>query len=160
VVGTARSRSFFPDIYNEDWFYLLDAKMGLQPLAASGEAIQRPYDPFRTPDRARAEELGDVLAEGTFWLLDQGRSVADADEAHWAAFLNRRGRFIVHVLGMVERFGRRAGREGAHGRVAEGSARPARLHHAEPVPGLHARMDGGLVPAAGPLRQPAHWFAA
>jgi hypothetical protein len=103
VVGTARSRSFFPDIYNEDWFYLLDAKMGLQPLAASGEAIQRPYDPFRTPDRARAEELGDVLAEGTFWLLDQGRSVADADEAHWAAFLNRRGRFIVHVLGMVER---------------------------------------------------------
>src|SRR6266536_2592402 len=91
------------DTYNADWFYLLDAKMGLQPLAASGEAIQRPYDPFRTPDRARAEELGDVLAEGTFWLLDQGRSVADADEAHWAAFLKRRGRFIVHVLGMVER---------------------------------------------------------
>jgi hypothetical protein len=103
VVGTARSRSFFPDIYNEDWFYLLDAKKGLQPLASSGEAIQRPYDPFRTPDRARAEELGDVLAEGTFWLLDQGCSVADADEAHWAAFLKRRSRFIVHVLGMVER---------------------------------------------------------
>jgi hypothetical protein len=29
----------------------------------------RPYDLFRTPDRARAEELGDVLAEGIFWLL-------------------------------------------------------------------------------------------
>jgi hypothetical protein len=103
VVGLARSRSFFPDIYNEDWFYLLDAEKGLQSLATSGEAVQRPYDPFRTPDRARREELGDVLAEGTFWLLDQGRAVADADDAYWAEFLGKRSRFIVHVLDLVER---------------------------------------------------------
>ena len=25
VVETERTRSFFPDIYNEDWFYMLDA---------------------------------------------------------------------------------------------------------------------------------------
>src|ERR1022692_16929 len=49
VVGLSRSRSFFPDIYNGDWFYLLDAEKGLQPLAVLGEARQRPYDPFRTP---------------------------------------------------------------------------------------------------------------
>jgi hypothetical protein len=109
VVGLSRSRSFFPDIYNEDWFYLLDAEKGLQTLATSGEAIQRPYDPFRDPERARREELGDVLAEGTFWLLDQGRAIADADEAHWAEFLERRRRFIAHVLDLVERSGIEAG---------------------------------------------------
>ena len=109
VVGLSRSRSFFPDIYNEDWFYLLDAEKGLHPLAAAGEARQRPYDPFRTPDRARREEFGDVLAEGAFWLLDQGRSVADADEAHWAEFLERRRRFIVYVLDRVKHSGIEAG---------------------------------------------------
>jgi hypothetical protein len=97
AVGLSHNRSCFPNIYNEDWFYLLDAEKGLQPLAITGAVIQRPYDPYRTPDRARAEELGDVIAEGTFWLLDQGLSVADADLRHWEEFLARRGRFIAHV---------------------------------------------------------------
>ncbi len=101
VVGLARSRSFFPDIYNEDWFYLLDAEKGLQAIGTSGEAAQRPYDPFHDPERARREELGDVLAEGTFWLLDQGRTVADADWGHWAEFLERRRKFIAYVLDRV-----------------------------------------------------------
>jgi hypothetical protein len=101
AVGLARNRSCFPNIYNEDWFYLFDAEKGLQPLAVTGKVIQSQYDPFRTPDRARAEEFGDVLAEGTFWLLDQGRSVCDADERHWTEYLARRARFIEHVLDRV-----------------------------------------------------------
>ena len=101
VVQVQRSPSFFPDIYNDDWFYMLDAKEGLQPAATIGKVFQRPYDPFRTPDRARAEELGDVLAEGIFWLLDQGRSMADADLGHWRDFLPRRNMFIERVLRMI-----------------------------------------------------------
>ncbi len=101
VVQVQRSPSFFPDIYNDDWFYMLDAKEGLQPAATIGKVFQRPYDPFRTPDRARAEELGDVLAEGIFWLGDQGRSMADADLGHWKDFLPRRKMFIERVLRMV-----------------------------------------------------------
>ncbi|HEY3882764.1 MAG TPA: hypothetical protein VGM12_29610, partial [Trebonia sp.] len=58
--------------------------------------------PFRTPQRARDEEFGDVLAEGNFWLLDQGRSVMDADTRHWKDFLAHRKRFIERVLGMVK----------------------------------------------------------
>jgi len=77
AVVLSRNHSFFPKIYNEDWFYLLDAEKGLQPLAVTGAVRQSPYDPYRSPERARAEEFGDVLAEGVFWLLDQRRSVAD-----------------------------------------------------------------------------------
>jgi hypothetical protein len=102
VVETERTASFFPDIYNDDWFYMLDAE-GLQPVAvADGRVIQRPYDPFHNPNRARAEELGDVLAEGVFWLLDQDKSILDADWRHWKDFLARRRTFINNVLSMVE----------------------------------------------------------
>jgi hypothetical protein len=104
AVHLERSRSFFPEIYNDDWFFLLGDK-GIQPIAVTGKVKQYPYDPFRTPDRARAEELGDVLAEGIYWLLDQERSITEADRAHWARFLGKRKQFIRRVLRMVEQDG-------------------------------------------------------
>ena len=103
AVNVERSNSFFPEIYNDDWFFLLDGDKGLQPVAIAGQVSQYPYDPFRTPDRARAEELGDVLAEGIYWLLDQDRSIIDANQAYWARFLVKRHLFIERVLGMVEK---------------------------------------------------------
>jgi hypothetical protein len=89
AVDVKRNRTFFPNIYNEDWFFDLDERKRLQPAAAVGEVPQEPYDPYR-PARARAEELGDVLAEGICWLLDQERSASDGDLAHWRNFLTRR----------------------------------------------------------------------
>ncbi len=102
VVQVDRSESFFPDIYNDDWFFLLDGEKSIQPTAVIGQVRQYPYDPFRNPDRARAQELGDVLAEGIYWLLDQGGSVMDADHAYWKGFLAKRRRFIERVMKMVE----------------------------------------------------------
>lgn len=104
AVQVELSGSFFPDIYNDDWFFLLGDK-GLRSVAVSGEVRQYPYDPFRSPDRARAEELGDTLAEGIYWLLDQDRSIIDADQAHWARFLVQRRHFIERVLNMVKHDG-------------------------------------------------------
>jgi hypothetical protein len=101
AVDVKRNRTFFPNIYNEDWFFVLDAGKRLQSVATVGQAFQEPYDPYH-PERAKAEELGDVLAEGTFWLLDQDRSASDGDLAHWRDFLTKRKRFIRQVLGMVE----------------------------------------------------------
>ena len=102
AVHLERSNSFFPDIYNDDWFFLLDGDKGLQPTAVTGQVRQYPYDPFRSPERARAEEFGDVLAEGIYWLLDQDKSVLDADCGHWTRYLGKRRRFIDRVLNMVE----------------------------------------------------------
>jgi hypothetical protein len=101
AVDVKRNRSFFPNVYNEDWFFVLDAGKRLQPVATVGRVLQDPYDPY-LPERARAEELGDVLAEGTFWLLDQDRSASDGDIAYWRDFLTKRKRFIRHVLEMVD----------------------------------------------------------
>jgi hypothetical protein len=101
AVDVKRNRTFFPNIYNEDWFFVLDAGKRLQSVATVGRVLQDPYDPYR-PERARAEELGDVLAEGTFWLLDQDRSASDGDLAYWRDFLTKRKRFIGRVIRMVE----------------------------------------------------------
>jgi hypothetical protein len=101
AVAMKQNRSFFPNVYNEDWFFLLDAGKRLQPVATVGEVLQYPYDPYRIR-RARAEELGDVLAEGIFWLLDQGKPASDGDLEHWAVFLAHRREFIQQVRNMVE----------------------------------------------------------
>lgn len=103
TVQTARTDSFFPDIYNDDWFFLLDGDKGLQPVGMAGEAGQYPYDPFRSPGRARAQALGDVLSEGVYWVLDQGGSFADADLGHWAQFLQRRQKFILLLINEIQK---------------------------------------------------------
>ncbi len=102
VVAPARTFSFFPNIYNEDWFFLLNpARIG--SVGVHGEVVQEPFDPFASPARAEAEEFGDALAEGVFWLLDNGGRISQADRRHWASFLDRRRAFIdqitVRVIG-------------------------------------------------------------
>jgi hypothetical protein len=102
AVDVTCNRTFFPNVYNEDWFFVLDAEKGLQSVATVGQVLQYPYDPYRV-ERARAEEFGDVLAEGTFWLLDHGKPASDGDRAHWQDFLAHRKQFIEQVQDMVGR---------------------------------------------------------
>jgi hypothetical protein len=101
AVETTRNLSFFPDIYNEDWFYLLDRDQGLQSVAVTGTVVQAPYEPYRE-ERARMEELGDVLAEGIFWVFDQGGTLEDATSDHWRDFLPKRRSFIQYVLNNLD----------------------------------------------------------
>nr|WP_291415508.1 hypothetical protein [Actinophytocola sp.] len=100
AVGRDSITSFFPNIYNEDWFFLLGDK-DLRPTAITGTVLQKPYDPFADHMRARLEELGDCLAEGLFWLFDTGRQIKDADVRFWRQFLKRRVSFISKVIAMV-----------------------------------------------------------
>lgn len=99
AVHTRATSSFFPNIYNEDWFFLLNGEK-LRPTAVTGVAVQKPYDPF-DDERARMEELGDVLAEGLYWLLDEGRSLREANAAYWSEYLSKRRRFILETAVMV-----------------------------------------------------------
>lgn len=99
-VAVNATTSFFPNVYNEDWFFLLDDE-GLQATAVTGRAVQKIYDPFVCEVRARREEFGDTLAEGLFALLDEGRSLQDAGIAYWEGFLGKRRAFINVVTEMV-----------------------------------------------------------
>lgn len=178
VVEAARTRSFFPDIYNEDWFFLLDGDKGLQSAAVTGRAVQYPYDPFRNPERARAEEFGEVLAEGIYWLLDQQLSIADADLAHWSRYLRVRREFIGRVLRMVtadslvdaaEKARRVAALRGSLGRLslitpalcvnylrAWQADLKAWRHHLEALPTGLGLMEA-LMMITRPGMPPVHW---
>ncbi|KUL38993.1 hypothetical protein [Actinoplanes awajinensis] len=100
IVDTFRTRSFYPNIYNEDWFFLLGDGIPFR-AARAGAMRQRTYDPFANPGRAAAEELGDTLAEGLFWLLETGSPDAVAESAYWGDALYRRRRFIDLVIDLV-----------------------------------------------------------
>jgi hypothetical protein len=130
AVGRAALDSFFPEIYNEDWFFLLDDEK-LKPTAITGTALQKPYDPFANDRRARSEEFGDCLAEGVYWLLDNGRRVQDADQRFWAGFLGRRQAFIDEVLHRLDGSDLEAGQRDRM-RVALRAAR-ARCQLIEPI---------------------------
>lgn len=93
AVDPTRTRSFFPDTYNEDWFFILGNGLP-SSIAVTGKMKQKRYDPFAVPDRARREELGDCLAEGLLWLLDHRLPFSNADIDHWRDFLSRRSYFI------------------------------------------------------------------
>ena len=101
AVGVDSMTSFFPKVYNEDWFFLLDDQE-LRPTAVTGHAVQKPYDPFANETRARTEEFGDCLAEGVFALFDNGRRIEDADSRYWRQFLRSRLELINGVLAEVD----------------------------------------------------------
>jgi hypothetical protein len=101
AVGAQSLTSFFPNVYNEDWFFLLDDN-GMRRTAVTGHAIQKPYDPFAHESRARTEEFGDCLAEGVFALFDNNNSIDNADEPYWRSFLDNRRQLITDVLDKVE----------------------------------------------------------
>jgi hypothetical protein len=97
AVAADRVASFFPNVYNDDWLFLLDGSL-LRPVTATGCAIQAMYDPFADQERARIEEFGDVLAEGVFAVLDNGYSIRNIDDSYWRRYLRHRRRFIQGII--------------------------------------------------------------
>jgi len=102
MVKTSATKSFFPNIYNEDWFFLLGDGVPFR-AARAGQMRQRAFDPFANPRRAAGEELGDTLAESLFWLLDFGHSLDTAVNGFWGDALYRRRQFIDYVHARADR---------------------------------------------------------
>jgi hypothetical protein len=108
--------SYFPDIYNEDWFFFADAAAHHQ-LAVVGHARQAVYQPFAETARAGHEEFGDVLAEGLYTLLDDlmpvdmtqpGRFArwlgVAATERHWTSFIDDRREELARTSKLLAEF--------------------------------------------------------
>jgi hypothetical protein len=89
---------FFPDIYNEDWFFFFDAASNGQLGNSYLKATQLYYYPFANPQRAAWQEFGDVLAEGLYALLHLGLDVRQATSIYWEFFLDARRNFLEGIL--------------------------------------------------------------
>jgi hypothetical protein len=98
AVHAARASGFFPNVYNEDWLFFYQDAARAQ-LGASGlPATQLVYNPFREPARAAWQEFGDVLAEGLYGLLHQGKGAEHATTEYWAEFLRERQNFLLAII--------------------------------------------------------------
>ncbi|MFC7532550.1 hypothetical protein [Actinoplanes sp. GCM10030250] len=97
AVRVTPQTSFFPTIYNEDWFFLVGRRR-IERVAVCGKVSQREYDPYLSPARARSEEFGDVLAEGLFALSAEDRPLLAATEEYWRDFLADRREMIDQIL--------------------------------------------------------------
>lgn len=110
--------SFFPDIYNEDWFFFARHAAG-RSLTKIGEVRQDAYEPFADPERAAREELGDLLAEGLYALFEStpGRTfteqLAAAGAVHWQDFTESRRAMIDATRKKLEREQAAAGSVGS-----------------------------------------------
>jgi len=99
---------FFPDVYNEDWFFFASAAAS-RTLPMVGRARQAEYDPFADPVRARHEEFGDLLAEGLYALFEERpdrtleEHVEVANEAHWAKFIESRKETIQSTAELLQK---------------------------------------------------------
>ena len=88
--------AFFPQIYNEDLFFILD-DIAHGSVLHAGSVSQLPYEPFNHPERAGSEEFGEVLMEGLLALLHTRTSLVHATDAYWLEFLSARMKHITSV---------------------------------------------------------------
>jgi hypothetical protein len=119
VKTTTRVMAFFPHIYNEDWLFLL-----IHCLFAAGSVVwagtvrHRAFNPFKDPERAGAQEIGDLLGEGLMRLamsatpdVQQHQSLDAvttaitqlADEHFWQHEINNRLAFLGDTQEKIQR---------------------------------------------------------
>ena len=103
AVHCAEAIAFFPEIYNEDWFFFYHAAEARRLGRHGRDATQLCYDPFADPQRAAGQEFGDVMAEGLYGLLHDRIGADRATSDYWRSFLDSRMRFLNAVLDRSEK---------------------------------------------------------
>jgi hypothetical protein len=94
---------FFPNVYNEDWFFFFNDAAERRLASSDLKAKQLRYDPFEDPQRAAGQEFGDILAEGLYALLHRGQRSVDATRDYWATFLDARTSFLDAIVARAHR---------------------------------------------------------
>ena len=101
--------SFFPDIYNGDWFFFAK-EAAARALPQVGKATQIEFDPFASPYQARQEEFGDLLAEGLYALIGEAEpsmpfqeQLRRATKTYWSYFIEARHQVITETQAALHR---------------------------------------------------------
>jgi glycosyltransferase involved in cell wall biosynthesis len=90
VPSIPRTR-WFPEIYNDDWFFLHNLDVGED----RGFSTQMPYDPF-VPGRAAREEFGDLIAEALY--ADTTGAAFEGDTGFWRSAIEKRHELISGII--------------------------------------------------------------
>ncbi len=69
-INVVKARGFFPNIYNEDWLFMLDHILD-HSICSFGTIQQIPYNPFNDKKRALFQEFGDIISDGLYKLISE-----------------------------------------------------------------------------------------
>ncbi len=67
-INVVKARGFFPNIYNEDWLFMLEHVLD-HSICSFGTIQQMPYNPFNDKNRALFQEFGDIVCGGLYELI-------------------------------------------------------------------------------------------
>ena len=98
AVDSASDINFFPDIYNEDWFFFYDYAVRGRLVSSGRKVTQLVYSPFIDTERAAWQEFGDILAEGLYGALHFDMRMEDATHDYWSYFLEARRTFLEAII--------------------------------------------------------------
>jgi hypothetical protein len=127
---------FFPDIYNEDWLFLI-ALLKQFPkekhvLAWAGAVHQRPYAPFRV-HRAVSEEAGEIVGECLMNLVEDRESGSGLamSPSYWRSALASRRQLLQTIRARVSALAKSSDPVGALTRTSLIGAMVAaeKVHH-------------------------------
>ena len=87
LIDPQRLDGFFPAIYHEDWLCTIN-HLRAGEVAIGGAVAQKFHEPFESPERAKNEEFGDILAAGLLWLVYKRRktnavAAAESQADYW-----------------------------------------------------------------------------
>jgi glycosyltransferase involved in cell wall biosynthesis len=85
------SQYFFPNMANEDWYYVFLNALRLR-IARIGHIVHLYWNPFdQTESRAAYEEEGEIIIEGLMRAIGDSRNTCLLrSEAHWSEVISRR----------------------------------------------------------------------
>ena len=149
LVDCEKPQSFFPNLYNEDWFFMYDnATAGL--TADAGQVAQLSYEPFANPELATRQEFGDVIAEAVYTLLRRGLGISEAlRSVFWRQALSVRKRLISETATFLSRQARQSSGDSAEAAAAIFSLEKAEQRRSQITPDLcvefvnNWRLDSG-----------------
>lgn len=65
--------------------------------------MQEAYDPFVDPQRAAAEEFGETLVVGLYYLARRGHRLRDSGEEYWRGFIREREVLLAALRERLQR---------------------------------------------------------
>ena len=96
MVNLTKATGFWPAVYNADWLFPYDCKRS-SSVEVIAPALQEPYNPFSSPERAASEEFGDFLAEGIMHLMKCGIPCTEATKSDWKNLFALRNESIRNI---------------------------------------------------------------
>ena len=88
---------FFPPLYNEDWLFILP-HLTAKKITVLGSIYQESYDPFADSSKAMFQEVGELIINGLFSLVQSNAYAFRHNQEIWEQTIISRKNWLLRLL--------------------------------------------------------------